>query len=124
MTNEDDGWEMLKEDVGKVEAQKGGRGPTNEGKDMEKLAEDAEKWISEGIAEIRESVIGNEKETTCKVKIDVTTKNRFLVLDKDNRKGEEEMNYEILGNSEVRDMRERTKKGGKEGYTRQMVLGS
>ena len=97
------------------EAERSRRRPTNEEIDLEKLGKDAEEWISEGIAEIRGSAGGEEKETSCKVEIEVTTQNRFSVLDKDNRKGEEEKKYEILGNSEVRDMRERTKKGGKRG---------
>ena len=97
------------------EAERSRRGPNKEEIDLEKLSKDAEKWISEGIAEIRGNAGGDDKETTGTVKIGVATQNRFLVLDKENRRGEEEKKYEILGNSEVRDMRERTKKGVKRG---------
>ena len=95
-------WEMLKEDVGNI--------------------------IASGIKEIRENVNdkqGREENLECSFSQSSVVgikrgkkgnyNNRYCLLEEDNGEGEEEREYEILGNSEVQYMGERTKRGGRRG---------
>ena len=100
--DERDDWEMLKDDVGNM--------------------------ITSGIKEIREGIYdkgGNEGNLrgsfsqSSEIRIERAKKgncnNRYCLLEEDNGERKEEKEYEILGNSEVRYMRERTKRGGRRG---------
>ena len=99
-----------------------------ENNDLEVLAEDVRNMVTSGIKEIREKICDRqEKEENKKCSFSQSlvvgtetgkrenSYNRYCVLEEDNGEGEEEKKYEILGNAEVRHMRERTKKGGKRG---------
>ena len=96
--------------------------------DMEMLREDVGNMITSGIKEIRENGYdkqGKEVNLKCSFsqssveKIEKGKKgncsNRYCLLEEDNGEVEEDKEYEILGNSEVRYMGERTKRGGKRG---------
>ena len=96
--------------------------------DMEMLRKDVSNMITSGIKEIRENGYDKQgKEANLKCSFSQSSveriekgkkgncSNRYCLLEEDNGERKEEKEYEILGNSEVRYMRERTKRGGRRG---------
>ena len=102
--------------IGNDREGKSGEGVENG--DWKMLEKDVESMITSGMKEIRNTLGRQDKEENQVYSFFQNTgncSNRYGLLGGENGEGEEGREYEILGNAEVRYMRERTKKGGKRG---------